>query len=148
MAPRQLAAIAALAAACTPALAFDARDTGPSTMFYVSIPLESSLSRKEREPVFGLQLQGREHQAINFDTRMLKFLGDGGIEAKWIVAGLVAVGAAAALGGGGGGGKGGDAPAQTQQTQRSSQPASQPQTPQQPPQQPQPPRQPCPTRCS
>lgn len=78
-------------ALCAPAPAFD----GAQTVFYVSIPLD----RPASEVSFGLRLQGsREYQAIDLDTRMLRFLPLGGIEAKWILAGAVALGAAAALG--------------------------------------------------
>lgn len=100
MALRKLAAIAALVAVATPSLAFDLMDTGPSTLFYISIPLDSSAARKDREWSYGLQLQGkREYQAVNIDSRMLSFLPLGGLEAKWIIAGVVAAGAAVAVGG-------------------------------------------------
>jgi hypothetical protein len=83
-------AFLALMALCAPAPAFD----GVQTVFYVSIPLDRSASA----PSFGLRLQdGREHRAIEFDTRMLRFLPAGGLEAKWLIAGAVALGAAAAL---------------------------------------------------
>lgn len=99
MALKKLAAVAALVAVATPSLAFDVKDTGPSTMFYVSIPLDYSLARKDRELAYGLQLQGkREYQAVNIDSKMLNFLPAGGLEAKWIIAGVVAAGAAVALG--------------------------------------------------
>jgi hypothetical protein len=97
---KHAAAIAALMAACAPALAFDLADTGPTTVFYISIPLDANgLARKEREFAYGIQLQGkREYQAVNIDSKMLNFLPLGGLEAKWIIAGVVAAGAAAALG--------------------------------------------------
>ena len=98
MALKKLAAIAALVAVATPSLAFDTRDQGSSTMFYISIPLDYSLTRKQQEWSAGLQLQGkRDYQAVNLDSKMLNFLPMGGLEAKWIVAGVVAVGAAAAV---------------------------------------------------
>lgn len=76
-------------AVCAPAPAFD----GAQTVFYVSIPLD----RPSSEVSFGLRLQGnREHQAVNIDSRVLRFVSLGGIEAKWILAGALAVGAAAA----------------------------------------------------
>jgi hypothetical protein len=97
MALKKLAAIAALVAVATPSLAFDVKDTGPSTLFYVSIPLDS-LARKDRELAYGLQLQGkREYQAVNIDSKMLNFLPMGGLEAKWIIAGVVAAGTAVAI---------------------------------------------------
>ena len=96
---RKWAALAALIAAATPSLAFDLKDTGPSTLFYISIPLDSNLARKDREWAYGLQLQGkREYQAVNIDSKMLGFLPLGGLEAKWIIAGVVAAGAAVAVG--------------------------------------------------
>lgn len=92
-------AFAAFLAASTQALAFDLKDAGPTTMFYVSIPLDAGLARKDRQPAFGLQLQGkREYQAIRIDSKILNFLPAGGLEAKFIIAGVVAVGAAVALG--------------------------------------------------
>lgn len=99
MALRKLAAITALAAIATPSLALDITDTGPSTMFYISIPLEAGAARKDREWAYGIRLQGgREYQAVDIDSRMLSFLPLGGLEAKWIIAGVVAAGAAVAVG--------------------------------------------------
>ena len=100
MALKKLAAFAALVALATPTLAADPFNpaAGNSTMFYVSIPLDYSLSKKQQQWSAGLQLQGkREYQAVNIDSSMLNFLPMGGIEAKWVVAGVVAVGAAAAV---------------------------------------------------
>ena len=100
MALKKLAAVAAMVAAATPSLAFDTKDAGTSTMFYVSIPLDYSLTRKEQHWAAGLQLQGkREYQVVNLDSRMFNFLPMGGLEAKWIIAGVVAAGATAAVGG-------------------------------------------------
>lgn len=97
---KQLAAIAASFAVAAPAFAFDVRDAGTTTMFYVSIPLDSSLSRKQREMSYGMQLQGKnEYQSVGIDSKMLSFLPAGGIGAKWILAGAVAAGAAAAVAG-------------------------------------------------
>jgi hypothetical protein len=99
MALRKLAAAAALAAFATPGAAFDAREAGASTLFYISIPLDSGLSPKERQWSAGLQLQGkRAHQAVNIDSSVLNFVSDGDIDGKLVVAGLVALGAAAAIG--------------------------------------------------
>ena len=96
----QTAAAALALAVGTPVLAFDPADTGSSTMFYVSIPLGWELERKDRELSFGLQLQGRrEAQAVRIDSKILNFLPAGGLEAKWILAGVVAVGATMALAG-------------------------------------------------
>jgi hypothetical protein len=99
MALKKLAAIAALVAVATPSLAFDVKDTGPSTMFYISIPLDNAVARKDREWAYGLQLSGkRDYAAVNIDSKMLNFLPLGGLEAKWIIAGVVATGAAVAVG--------------------------------------------------
>jgi hypothetical protein len=99
MAFKKLAAVAVMVAVATPSLAFDVKDAGTSTMFYISIPLDYSLSKKEQQWAAGLQLQGkREYQAVNLDSRMLNFLPLGGLEAKWIIAGVVAAGAAVAVG--------------------------------------------------
>lgn len=107
MAPTSLSAmkttqtlvLVAAAAACTPAAAFDdLRDTGLSTMFYLSIPLDAR-SPKEQAPAFGLQLRGqRPYETVRIDSRMFSFLPLGGLEAKWLIAGGVAVAAAVAAG--------------------------------------------------
>lgn len=115
MALTKWAAIAALMAVASPGLAFDLKDNGASTMFYISIPLDSSVARKDREWAYGLQLQGkREYQAVNIDSKMLSFLPMGGLEAKWIIAGVVAAGAAVAVSSKD---KGTTSTLQTQQTQ-------------------------------
>ena len=66
--------------------------------FYISVPLAAA---RDRDRTFGagLLLQGkRQEQTYNFDSRLFNnFLG-GGIEAKWIIAGVVAAGAAVAVG--------------------------------------------------
>jgi hypothetical protein len=99
MALKKLGAVAAQGAVAPPSLAFDVKDNGASTMFYISIPLDHSLTKKEQQWSAGLQLQGkREYQAVNLDSRMLNFLPMGGLEAKWIIAGVVAAGAAVAVG--------------------------------------------------
>ncbi len=86
-------------AASAPAAAFDdLRDTGPSTMFYLSIPLDAR-SAKEQMPAFGLQLRGqRPYETVRIDSRMFSFLPLGGLEVKWLVVGGVAVAAAVAAG--------------------------------------------------
>ncbi|TAK85843.1 MAG: hypothetical protein EPO20_08545 [Betaproteobacteria bacterium] len=100
MARMQIAAWLAALALSTPALAFDPADADSSTVFYVSIPLDGGLARKDRVPVFGLRLQGkREYETLRIDTKLLNLLpGAAAIEAKWIVAGVLAAGAAVALG--------------------------------------------------
>jgi hypothetical protein len=96
---KKLAAAAAVLAFATPSVAFDVREVGASTMFYISIPLDYRLSRKEQQWTAGLQLQGkREYQAIRIDSTMLNFMSLNDIDAKWMIAGLVAAGAAVAIG--------------------------------------------------
>jgi hypothetical protein len=97
MALKKLAAGAAMLALATPGLAFDAGDSGASTMFYISIPLDFAVARKQWSA--GLQIQSRrDYQAIRIDSTMLMnafSLND--IDAKYMIAGVVAVGAAAAI---------------------------------------------------
>lgn len=89
-----VAAVAGVGAAlfAAPALAQDV--FSPTTMFYVSIPLDAR-APKERMPVFGLQYQGREpYQSVNIDTRMFRFFpGLAALELKYVVAAAVATGA-------------------------------------------------------
>jgi hypothetical protein len=101
MALKKLAAAAVMLAIATPTLAFDgAGEAGASTMFYISIPLDFQLPRKERQQwTAGLQLQGkRDYQAVRIDSRMLNYFSFNDIDAKWMIAGLVATGAAVAIG--------------------------------------------------
>jgi hypothetical protein len=100
MALKKLAAAAALLALATPTLAFDAGEAGASTLFYISIPLDFQLSRKERQQwTAGLQLQGkRDYQTVRIDSSMLNYYSLNDIDAKWMIAGLVAAGAAVAIG--------------------------------------------------
>jgi hypothetical protein len=98
MAKKQIAALGALLVAATPSLAFEPREASTaSTMFYVSVPLDG-LTRKQKEPVWGMQLQGKnDYQSVNLDSRMLNFMGMEAVTAKWVVAGAVAAGAAVAV---------------------------------------------------
>jgi hypothetical protein len=87
-----LAVSAAAFMAGSPARAFD----GAQTIFYISIPLDRPASAMS----FGMRLQGsRAHEAVDIDARMLRFVSVGGIEAQWLLAGALAVAAAAAIGG-------------------------------------------------
>src|SRR5688572_5698501 len=96
---KHFAALAAAMMLAAPAAAFDdLRDTGPSTMFYLSIPLDAR-SAKEQMPAFGLQLRGnRAYETVRIDSRMFSFPPLGGLEVKWVVVGGVAVAAAVAAG--------------------------------------------------
>ena len=77
MALMKLAAAAALAAFATPGAAFDVREAGASTLFYISIPLDFGLSRKEQQWSAGLQLQGkRAYQAVTIDSSVLNFVSE------------------------------------------------------------------------
>jgi hypothetical protein len=97
---RKLAAAAALLAAAAPAAAFDPGEQSASTMFYISIPLDFHAPRKsEQQWSVGLQIQGkRDYQAFRIDSSMLNAFSLNDIDAKWMIAGLVTVGAAAAVG--------------------------------------------------
>ena len=99
MALRKLAAAAVALALAAPALAFDGADTGATTLFYISIPLDFRGSRKDPQWSAGLLLQGkRDYQAIRIDSTMLNAFSLNDIDAKWMIAGLVAAGAAVAIG--------------------------------------------------
>ena len=94
---RKLAAAAALVAAATPAAALDPGDQA-LTMFYISIPLDFGLPKKERDWSAGLLLQGkRDYPGVRIDTTMLNAFSLNDIDAKWMVAGLVTLGAIAAV---------------------------------------------------
>ena len=103
MSLRALFLAVALLAAALPAQGaepWDPRTHTAGVMYFVSIPLDAA-SPKQREPVFGLVMRGqREREFLVLDTRMLNFI-DGGISAKFLIAGAVAIGAAMAVGGGG-----------------------------------------------
>jgi hypothetical protein len=92
----QLTALAALVLVSTPCVAFDLKQPSPGVMFYFSLPLDAR-NTKEQAPAFGLSFQGkRQYETVNLDSRMFNFMGSG-IEAKWIVAGVVAAGALVAV---------------------------------------------------
>lgn len=97
MARKHLAALAALICVSTPAVAFDLKEPSPGVMFYFSVPLDAR-TPKERAPALTLSLQGkRQYEVLNLDTRMFTFSPLGGLEAKWIIAGVIAAGAAVAV---------------------------------------------------
>jgi hypothetical protein len=98
MARKQIAALAALVLISSPCAASDILQlSSPGVMFYVSMPLDARTVKKEG-PAFGMSMRGhREYQVVNVDTRMLNNFALGGIEAKWIIAGVVAAGAAIAV---------------------------------------------------
>jgi hypothetical protein len=99
-----IAALAALILISFPAAAFN---DGPTQQtqgitFFVAIPLDAR-HVKEESLYSGLAIQGkRAHENVRIDSRMLNdtrtvnFFGTG-IEVKWIIAGVVAAGAGAAV---------------------------------------------------
>jgi uncharacterized membrane protein YgcG len=105
---KQLAALAALALTATTSVAFDNPgqqfERSPGVMFYFSVPLDArNVKEQKQQLVAGLALQGkREYETVRIDSRLFNpqlfnnFIG-GGIEAKWIVAGVVAAGAVVAV---------------------------------------------------
>lgn len=95
---KQLAAFAALACIATPSAAFDSlTQQSPGVMFYFSIPLEAVKAKGEAFSA-GLAFQGkRDYETVRIDSRLLNNFIGGGIEAKWIIAGVVAAGAVAAV---------------------------------------------------
>jgi hypothetical protein len=98
MARKQLAALAALILVSTPGVAFELKDPSPGVMFYFSLPLDAR-NDKDRSPALGISMRGKhDYQAVTIDTRMFNsFSPLGGIEAKWIVGGVVAAGALLAV---------------------------------------------------
>lgn len=95
---KQLAAFAALVCVATPSAAFDTlTQQAPGVMFYFSVPLDAR-NAKEHNLAAGLSIQGkRQYETVNIDSRMINNFIGGGIEAKWIIAGVVAAGAAVAV---------------------------------------------------
>ena len=97
MGAKQVVFFAAALSASAPSIADDImlqqQLTAPTTMFYVSIPLGGH-TPKERAPSYGLALQGkRQYETVMIDSRTFN-LAEGllaGIEAKWLIAGGLAV---------------------------------------------------------
>jgi hypothetical protein len=70
----------------------------PAVLYYISVPLDG-VTRTEKDPVVGFALQGnRSYQAVRFDSRVMNLLEAGAFEAKWLIVGAVAAGAAVAVG--------------------------------------------------
>jgi hypothetical protein len=98
---KQLAALAALAFTATPAVAFDSlsQQQDPGVKFYLSIPLDAP-SAKHDTFSYGMALQGsRPYETLHVDSRLVNHFIGGGIAAKFLVAGVVAAGAVAAVAG-------------------------------------------------
>ena len=101
---KHIAALAAPILISFPAAAFN---DGPTQQtqgitFFVAIPLDAR-DVKEQSLYSGLAIQGkRAHENVRIDSRMfndtrtVNFFGTG-IEVKWIIAGVVAAGAVAAV---------------------------------------------------
>ena len=71
----------------------------PMTTFFVSIPLDAT-TQKDAAPNFGLQFQGaRPYQSVRVDYQTFRMLPAAlaAVEAKYIIAGAVALGAAVAV---------------------------------------------------
>jgi hypothetical protein len=104
MATTQQFAVAAAAAAATlfaaPAFSQSLGEfRAPMTSFFVAIPIDAA-TKKEQEMNFGLQFQGlKPYQAVKVDYQTFKFLPAAlaAMEAKYIIAGAVAVGAAVVI---------------------------------------------------
>lgn len=95
MAVRQLILVAAALIASAPAQADETQiqTTVPMTMLYVSVPIGAATA-KERTLAYGLALQGkRQYETVYLDSRMFNaFEGVlAGLEAKWLIAGGLAV---------------------------------------------------------
>jgi hypothetical protein len=104
MAWKHIATLAALILICAPAAAFNEGPTQQTQgiTFFVAIPLDAG-HVKEQSLYSGLAIQGkRAHENVRIDSRMfndtrtVNFFGTG-IEVKWIIAGVVAAGAVAAV---------------------------------------------------
>lgn len=95
---KHLAALAAAAAVSSPCAAFDSlTPITPGVMFYLSIPLEA-VKAKDQTFSAGLAFQGRrDYETVRLDSRMINSFLGGGIEAKWLIGGVVAAGAVAAV---------------------------------------------------
>lgn len=101
---KQIAAVGAAILVAMPAAASDLnQSSAPGMMFFVSVPLDARTPRQQM-PALGLSFQGeRAYQRVVVDTRMfqavdrLGFGPLGGIEAKWIIAGVAAAGAGVAV---------------------------------------------------
>ena len=118
MGARKAAALAVALLVSAPAAAQEFQDSIPTTMFFVSVPLGGA-TVKERMLSYGLALKGRkQYETVYVDSRMLNFTALGGFEAKWLIAGGLALGAGYLVlkkdGGGSDGGSGGNAGSSSQ----------------------------------
>lgn len=89
----KVAVLAAALAASLPVCAQEIQNSVPGPLIYVSIPLGGGTAR-ERAPSYGLALQGqRPYETLYIDTRMVSTFAEAlaGLEAKWLIAGGLAV---------------------------------------------------------
>jgi hypothetical protein len=95
---KQLAALAALSLVSIPCAAFDnLSQHTPGVMFYVSIPFEA-VRAKDQTFSAGLAFQGkRDYETVRIDSRMINHFTGAGFDAKWIIGGVIAAGAVAAV---------------------------------------------------
>jgi len=98
MVGKHIAALAALTLVSTPCAAFDSfSQQTPGVTFYFSLPLDAR-NASEQAMGAGLALQGkRDYETVRIDARTINHLIGGGIEAKWIVVGVVGAGAVVAV---------------------------------------------------
>lgn len=88
-----------LAAVAAPCFAQDFRTADTSVLYFVNLPLGAQ-SRAERDPSLGFALQGRRtEQVFRMQLPLMKFIGGGVIEAKYLLLGAAAAGVAAVAGG-------------------------------------------------
>jgi hypothetical protein len=95
---KRLAALAAFACAAAPCAAFDnLSQPQPGVKFYLSVPLDARNAREQAMSA-GFAIQGRrDYETIRIDSGMINHFLGGGIEAKWLIAGVVATGAVVAV---------------------------------------------------
>jgi hypothetical protein len=98
MFPKHLAALAALALTAIPCAAFETTSlSSPGVTFYFSVPLDAPKA-KDRTFSAGFAIQGkRQHETVYLDSRLFNSFIGTGLEAKWIIAGVVAAGAGVAV---------------------------------------------------
>lgn len=88
-----------LAAVAAPCVAQDFRCTEASVLYYINVPLGAQ-SRAQRDPSLGFAFQGRRaEQVIRMELPVMKLVGGGVIEAKYLLVGAAAAGVAAIAGG-------------------------------------------------
>jgi len=91
-----VAAAATLLGVTAPAFAEDNGPTTASTtvLYFLRVPIDAGSSR-EREPSVGFFFKGkRDYQTFSMDTKVFNLVDGGIFEAKFLIAGAVAAGAA------------------------------------------------------